>query len=94
MGSPCVLLKTSDGGVTWDDFLANANVLTLHFPRNQFPTVNSMLASVTSAELRPASKDAVYLVVRYQPYESIYVLNVEAVKQTVLTVEELHTDAA
>ena len=93
-GSPCVLLKTSDGGVTWDDFLANANVLTLHFPRNQFPTVNSMLASVTSAELRPASKDAVYLVVRYQPYESIYVLNVEAVKQTVLTVEELHTDAA
>ena len=90
--SPCLLLQTSDGGVTWSDFLADVNVLALHFPRDQFPTANTMLAAITSAELRPASKDAVYLTVRYQPYESIYALNVEAVKQTVLTVQELHTD--
>ena len=89
----CILLQTVDGGKTWSSFLADQNALNLHFPAQQFPTEKSMLDSISSVEFRPASKDAVYLIIRYQPYESIYVLNFEAVKQTAITMEEISSIA-
>lgn len=87
--SPCILQQTTDGGKTWSDFLADQTALNLHFPAEQFPTEKSMMESIVSAELRPAGKDAVYLTIRYQPYESIYILNFEAVKQTAITAGEV-----
>lgn len=92
--TPCILLQTVNGGETWSNFLANPTTQDLHFPAEQFPTEKSMLEEIASAEFRPASKDAVYLTIRYRPYESIYVLNFEAVKQTAITAEELSSVAA
>jgi hypothetical protein len=92
--SPCILLQTVNGGETWSSFPANPTAQDLHFPAEQFPTEKSMLEAIVSAELRPASEDAVYLTIRYKPYESIYVLNFEAVKQTAITVEELSSVSA
>ena len=48
-----------------------------------------MFDSISSVEFRPASKDAVYLTIRYHPYESIYILDFEAVKQTAITVGKI-----
>lgn len=87
--TPCILLQTVNGGETWSSFLADQSALNLHFPAEQFATEKSMMESIVSAELRPASKNAVYLTIRYQPYESIYFLNFEAVKQTVITAGEV-----
>lgn len=92
--TPCILLQTVNGGGTWSSFLDNPTVQDLHFPAKQFPTEKSMLEEIHSVELRPASKDAVYLTIRYRPYESIYVLNFEAVKQTAITAKELTSLAA
>mgnify|MGYP005863212805 CR=1 FL=1 len=64
---------------------------TLTEPRyltvEQFPTEKSLLESIVSAELRPASRTAVYLTVRYHPYESVHVYDFEAVRQAVLTAD-------
>jgi len=85
----CILLQTVDGGKTWSSFLADQAALNLHFPAQQFPTEKSMFDSISSVEFRPASKDAVYLTIRYHPYESIYILDFEAVKQTAITVGKI-----
>lgn len=86
--TPWALLQTDDGGETWrpfpDGFAQNS-----HFPAAQFPDERRLLAAVVSAELRPAGGDAVYLTVRYRPYESIYTCDLEAVMQTVITAEEI-----
>ena len=83
----CVLMRTNDGGKSWDDLLANPDTLARYLPVEQFPTEKSLLESIVSAELRPASKAAVYLTIRYHPYESIHVYDFEAVRQTVLTAD-------
>ena len=83
----CVLLRTNDGGETWDDLLANPDTLPRYLSVEQFPTEKSLVESIVSAELRPASKAAVYLTIRYHPYESIHVYDFEAVRQTVLTAD-------
>ena len=56
-------------------------------PVEQFPTEKSLLESIVSAELRPASKAAVYLTIRYHPYESIHVYDFEVTRQIVLTAD-------
>ena len=83
----CVLMRTNDGGKSWDDLLANPDTLARYLPVEQFPTEKSLLESIVSAELRPASRTAVYLTVRYHPYESIHVYDFEAVRQAVLTAD-------
>ena len=70
-----------------DHFLANSDPLTRYLPVEQFPTEKSLLESIVSAELRPASRTAVYLTVRYHPYESIHVYDFEAVRKTVMTAD-------
>ena len=77
----CVLMRTNDGGKSWDDLLANPATLARYLPVEQFPTEKSLLESIVSAELRPASRTAVYLTVRYHPYESIHVYDFKAVRQ-------------
>ena len=89
--TPFILLQTTDGGRAWSDFLADSNVQGLHLPVKQFPTEKSMLGAIVSAEFRAASANAVYLTIQYHPYESIYVLNFKATKQTTITMEELHS---
>ncbi len=86
----CILLQTADGGRTWVNFLADADARVAHLPARQFANERSLLASIVSAELRPAGQNAVYLTVRYQPYESIYACDFEAVRQTAITGAELH----
>ena len=83
----CVLMRTNDGGKSWDDLLANPDTLARYLPVEQFPTEKSLLESIVSAELRPASRTAIYLTVRYHPYESIHVYDFEAVRQAVLTAD-------
>ena len=83
----CILLRTDDGGDTWDDLLANPDTMTRYLPVEQFPTEKSLMESIVSAELRPASKAAVYLTIRYHPYESIYVYDFEAMRQIVITAD-------
>mgnify|MGYP000015460587 FL=1 len=83
----CVLMRTNDGGKSWDDLLANPATLARYLPVEQFPTEKSLLESIVSAELRPASRTAVYLTVRYHPYESIHVYDFEAVRQIVMTAD-------
>ena len=83
----CVLMRTNDGGKSWDDLLANPDTLARYLPVEQFPTEKSLLESIVSAELRPASRTAVYLTVRYHPYESVHVYDFEAVRQAVLTAD-------
>ena len=80
-------MRTNDGGKSWDDLLANPDTLARYLPVEQFPTEKSLLESIVSAELRPASRTAVYLTVRYHPYESIHVYDFEAVRQAVLTAD-------
>ena len=84
----CVLMRTNDGGKSWDDLLANPATLARYLPVEQFPTEKSLLESIVSAELRPASRTAVYLTVRYHPYESVHVYDFEAVRQTVMTADK------
>lgn len=86
-----VLMQTIDGGESWSCFLENLKDLELHFPAQQFATEKSMLESITSVELRPASEQAIYLIIRYHPYESIYKTDLEAVKQTVISLDEIST---
>ena len=81
-------MRTNDGGKSWDDLLANPATLARYLPVEQFPTEKSLLESIVSAELRPASRTAVYLTVRYHPYESIHVYDFEAVRQTVMTADK------
>jgi len=83
--TPCILLETTDGGQTWSDLLADPAVWADHLPAEQFPTEKSLMESIVSAELRPAARTAVYLTIRYRPYESIYIHDLEAVRQTVIT---------
>ena len=83
----CILLRTNDGGETWDNLLANPDTLPRYLPVEQFPTEKSLMESIVSAELRPASKAAVYLTIRYHPYESIHVYDFEATRQIVLTAD-------
>lgn len=73
-------MRTDDGGETWDDLLATPATLARYLPVEQFPTEKSLLESIVSAELRPASRTAVYLTVRYHPYESVHVYDFEAAK--------------
>jgi len=81
----CILLKTSDGGETWDDLLAIPATKANYLPVEQFPTEKSLMESIVSAELRPASKTAVYLTIRYCPYESIHMYDFEVTRQAVIT---------
>ena len=67
----CVLMRKNDGGKSWDDLLANPATLARYLPVEQFPTEKSLLESIVSAELRPASRTAVYLTVRYHPHMAI-----------------------
>lgn len=83
----CVLMRTNDGGKSWDDLLANPATLARYLPVEQFPTEKSLLESIASAELRPASRTAVYLTVRYHPYESVHVYDFEVTRQIVLTAD-------
>ena len=83
----CVLMRTNDGGKSWDDLLANPATLARYLPVGQFPTEKSLLESIVSAELRPASRTAVYLTVRYHPYESVHVYDFEVTRQIVLTAD-------
>lgn len=81
----CILLKTSDGGETWNDLLAIPATKANYLPVEQFPTEKSLMESIVSAELRPASKTAVYLTIRYCPYESIHMYDFEVTRQAVIT---------
>ena len=81
----CILLKTSDGGETWNDLLANPVTQANYLPMEQFPTEKSLMESIVSAELRPASRTAAYLTIRYCPYESIHVYDFEVTRQAVIT---------
>ena len=82
-----VLLRTNDGGETWNDLLANQDTLPRYLPVEQFPAEKSLMESIVSAEFRPASKAAVYLTIRYHPYESIHVYDFEATRQSVITAD-------
>lgn len=81
----CILLKTSDGGETWNDLLANPVTQANYLPMEQFPTERNLMESIVSAELRPASRTAAYLTIRYCPYESIHVYDFEVTRQAVIT---------
>ena len=81
----CILLKTSDGGETWNDLLADPATRADYLPLEQFPTEKSLMESIVSAELRPASEIAAYLTIRYCPYESIHMYDFEATRQVVIT---------
>lgn len=82
--TPLVLLETGDGGVTWRDLLADPDVLAACLPLEQFGSEKAVRSAILSAELRPAGKDAAYLLVRYHPYDSIYTLDLTAIRQTAL----------
>lgn len=83
----CILLRTDDGGETWGDLLANPDTLPRYLLVEQFPTEKSLMESIVSAELRPASRTAVYLTIRYHPYESVHVYDFEATRQIVMTAD-------
>lgn len=82
------VLETDDGGETWQDFILNA-LWDLDFPKEAFPRDEAFWKAVVSARLRPAGTDAVYLSVRYVPYESIYARDFTAYAQCAVTVEKL-----
>ena len=82
--TPLVLLETRDGGVTWRDLLADPDILAACLPLEQFGSEKAARSAILSAELRPAGKDAAYLLVRYHPYDSIYTLDLTAIRQTAL----------
>lgn len=89
--SNCILFKTSDGGQSWDNLLEKTSMWAACFPTERFPTEKVLMDSIVSAELRPASTTAVYLTIRYHPYESIYVYDFEAVWQATISAEQLLT---
>ena len=80
--------ESDDGGETWRDLILNA-LWGLDFPTEAFPLDEDFWKAVVSARLRPAGTDAVYLTVRYVPYESIYARDFTAYAQCVLTTAEL-----
>lgn len=80
--------ETDDGGETWRDLILNI-LWSLDFPTEAFPRNEDFWKAVVSARLRPAGADAVYLTVRYVPYESIYARDFTAYAQCVLTTAEL-----
>ena len=86
-GNACVLRRTSAGGKSWDDRLSNPATLARYLLVEPVPTEKSLLESIVSAELRPASRTAVYLTVRYHPYESVHVYDFEVTRQIVLTAD-------
>ncbi len=53
----------------------------------QFPTEKSQWESMVSVEIRRTSRTAVYMTVRYHPYESVHVYDFEAVRQIVMTAD-------
>ena len=81
----CILFGTTDGGQTWTDLLSDPDLRAAYLPADQFPTEASLMKSIVSAELRPANSGAVYLTIRYQVYESIYVYDFVASRQAVIT---------
>lgn len=89
--SNCILFGTTDGGRSWDNLLENPSILEACFPAKHFPTGRVLIDSIVSSELRPASRSAVYLTIRYHPYESIYVYDFEAVWQATITSAQLLT---
>ena len=72
----------------WRDLILNI-LWDLDFPTEAFPLDEDFWKAVVSARLRPAGTDAVYLTVRYVPYESIYARDFTAYAQCVLTTAEL-----
>lgn len=82
------VLETDNGGETWRDFILNA-LWDLDFPTEAFPRDEAFWKAVVSAQLQPAGTDAVYLSVRYVPYESIYPLDFTAYAQCTITLAEL-----
>lgn len=89
--SNCILFRTSDGGQSWDNLLEKPSVWAAYFPMERFPTERVLMDSIVSTELRPAGTTAVYLTIRYHPYESIYVYDFEAVWQATISAEQLLT---
>lgn len=83
------LLQTRDGGKTWTDFFENPTHCAAHLPADRFPTQQSLLGAVVSAQLRFATPDTVELTVWYRPYESIYATDFVAAWQTSIGTEDL-----
>ena len=86
---PLVLLGTADGGTTWSDVLADDTAVKLHLPARQISDREILLRNVISADLRTTGGHSVYLTVRFIPYESIYVPDLQAIKQSVITLDEI-----
>ncbi len=80
--APWTLLRTEDGGETWHDCWADPEVLAACLPVEQFSSVQAARNAVRSVELRPAGVNDAYLLVRYTPYDSIYSLDLTAVRPT------------
>ena len=86
---PLVLLGTADGGETWHSILEDQAAVERHLAARQIADREVLLGQVASVSLRPASSAAAYLTVRFTPYESIYVREFQAVKQSVITAAEI-----
>lgn len=87
------VLKTLDGGETWQDLIATS-IWNMDLPTQAFPRDQDFWKAVVSAQLRPAGTDAVYLTVRYTPYESMYARNFTAWAQCTITANVLDHQAA
>lgn len=83
--APWTLLQTEDGGETWRDCWADPEVLAACLPVEQFGSARAAWSAVRSVELRPAGVNGAYLLVRYTPYDSVYTLDLTAVRQTFLS---------
>lgn len=86
---PLVLLGTADGGAKWFDILTNDAAVKRHLPARQISNREILIQNVISASLRPAGEHSVYLTVQFVPYESIYVPNLQAIKQSAITLDEI-----
>ena len=82
--APWTLLQTEDGGETWRDCWADPEVLAACLPVEQVGSARAAWSAVRSVELRPAGVNGAYLLVRYTPYDSVYTLDLTAVRQTFL----------
>ena len=65
----------------------------MDLPTQAFPRDQDFWKAVVSAQLRPAGTDAVYLTVRYTPYESMYARNFTAWAQCTITANVLDHQA-
>lgn len=86
------VLKTLDGGETWQDLIATS-IWHMDLPTQAFPRGQDFWAAIVSAQLRPAGTDAVYLTVRYTPYESMYARDFTAWAQCTVTADLLNHQA-